>query len=353
MRENLFSDIITILNEEGLKLSTKSNRMMERLRCEYVFLRNLYFHSFNYSPTVTIDPESHSVKFELGEKDLVEDYVKIYAYSFGPFNPEEYFKEDTFRILWLLKEPYMQSGDLDQYKSGKYRYLGGFNQAAEYAHYFKEHRKFGNPTLDNLLKITRKVLLSSEKIDLNASDEEVMKHICILEANHFPGLAFNSTDSDNTKINNWMSRNESYLSKLIHFYVPDLVILGGKNAMYSIIHCKDNNKEYNDDDFFNWIRVSKLEDYQDSKYSIFDRKLLPNSDNKKVLDLENLKEDIQRAAIFQDEKGTIWFPWYHTSPRPFNTYWNSKWKSEDKNALEEITKFIKKYVMSNKNTVIK
>lgn len=57
--------------------------------------------------------------------------------------------------------------------------------------------------------------------------------------------------------------------------------------MYNIIHCIYKDKEDKDEHFFNWTRKSKLQDYKDSKYFLFDRKLLQNSDNQKVLDLKN------------------------------------------------------------------
>ncbi|MDE7421620.1 MAG: hypothetical protein K2N35_15620, partial [Muribaculaceae bacterium] len=210
-----------IITNDQLESSTKSDLIMERLRGEYVFLRDCYFHSFNYSPTVTIDTESHFVKYELGEQDLVEDYVKIYANSFGPFNPEKYFEKDTFRILWLLKEPYMKSGDLKKYKSGEYRYLGGHNQGLENCEWESMEE---NPTLENLIHITQIIL---QNITGNKySEQEAMNHICILEVNHFPGLAFNSTNSYDSLIKKWAVENTSLLKVLIKFYEPDILIGG-------------------------------------------------------------------------------------------------------------------------------
>lgn len=238
--EKLIIDIETIINQ-GLDKAAVSNEIMERIRNEYIFLRDHYFHSFKWSPNVTIDPESECVKFTLGEQDLLEDYVKIYAYSFGPFNPEEYFKADTFRISWLLKEPYMQSGDLDKYKNGEYRYLGGHDQAKEYADYFRKYKNLGNSTFDNLIKFTRTILLSLGKILENTTDEDILGHICILEANHFPGLAFKSTNSNDGLIRKWAEKNVMILKELIDFYQPNILIGGNTIGHFYNISDHDIN----------------------------------------------------------------------------------------------------------------
>lgn len=278
---NLNERIREIVKDDQWKKASTSDKIMERLREKCIFLRDNYFHSFRHTSTITINPESEFVKFKLDAQDLIEDYVKLYANSFGPFNPEEYFKEDTFRVLWLLKESYMEIGDLDKYKvSRKNPYLGGHNQAEEYKEVeLNKNVKFGNPTIDNLLSITRKVLLSSAKIGSEITTEKVMNHICILEVNHFPGLAFNGTKSSNNDIIEiWNKLNHRLINKLVIFYDPKLV-MGPRNILNHFVTSYEKPQEgvyeiYYDEkniykEFFNWARRNKLSDWPNAKHFIF------------------------------------------------------------------------------------
>ncbi|MBD5263620.1 MAG: hypothetical protein HDS39_06050 [Bacteroides sp.] len=270
MENTFLKDIGKIINE--VDLPTRSSKIMERIRRECIFLRNDYFRSFFTSDTVTIDPKSDCVKFKLDQHDLVEDYVKIYANSFGPFNPEKYFEKDTFRILWLLKEPYMQSGDVDKYKSGEYLYLGGHNQAEENNEWKIMEN---NPTLGNLIHITQTIL--QEITGNKHSEQEAMNHICILEVNHFPGLAFNGTKSSDDNIVKWCQDNNQFINLLVSFYNPNLVI-GPRNILNSLCTTYEKSQEgkyeiyYNEDnkykEFFNWARRHKLSDWPKAKHFI-------------------------------------------------------------------------------------
>lgn len=77
-------------------------------------------------------------------------------------------------------------------------------------------------------------------IDYSKADEpgeeemnQVMKHICILEINHFPGLAFNGTDSDLNLIKDWYEINRP-----IQFYDADIIVMGG---VHECLHsCKSD-----------------------------------------------------------------------------------------------------------------
>lgn len=288
-----------------------SNLIMARMCLETIYLPKNLVESYNTSNKVTIDPSQAKLEWELNDEEKKE-YYRIRAYSFGPFNPIEYFNS-KFRILWLLKEPYCKSiREINGTETKDYR------QGLTYCTWDKVLNE-NNPTIKNAIKYTQRILKAlkeSGKYEQELKNEDledendVMKHICILEVNHFPGLAFNGTDSNNNLLKDLGTINHEVLKVLIDFYEADLAILGGKNAMDRFI--KDNYKDQisGDSHFFNWIRVSKVADFPDHEYSIFDRKILPNSDFRQVIEKTKFKEETQRAGIFQDEKGTVWFPWY-------------------------------------------
>lgn len=352
--ERKISKLIEVIDKKvksSLPKEEQSNQIMARLREEYIFVKNSYVRSFENYSLATINPFSDDVKLVLEEGDEEgkddDEYCRIDANSFGPFNPVEYFKDGNFRILWILKEPYVKTGEYEDFKLGRRTFLGGHDQAYQY---YDEGwgiiklpaKDGGNPTIANLIRITR-VILEKKGVTFNVNDEEeimikVMNHICILEANHFPGLAFNSTDSYNASINDWLKYNEKYLGKCIELYNPNLVIIGGKCAMYDLVRNGHNETDSFDSHFFNWIRVSNVENVE-GEYYIFGRKI-ENSQNRKVMDKSGFKEDTQRAAVFRDEKGTTWFPWYHPAPRNYTVYWDSKWEKEEKNTLSEICEFL-------------
>lgn len=53
-----------------------------------------------------------------------------------------------------------------------------------------------------------------------------MNHICILEANHFPGLSFYSKKSNDDLIKDWTKKNKNILERLVDFYNPEVIVFG-------------------------------------------------------------------------------------------------------------------------------
>lgn len=224
-----------------------SNALMARMRLETIYLLKEVVEGYNSSGKVTIDPlkvvlKSAWEKLSDAEKD---NYYKICAYSFGPFNPAEYFKSE-FKILWLLKEPLMKPGDLDKYASGEYSYLGGFNQAADFGTWEKIEAEEGKTgTKHKLVEYTKTLL---EKIIGRAMGyDEVLNHICILEVNHFPGLAFNGNESDDKySLPKWHELNDELIQELVNFYDPKILI-GGRTLEYYLTHGKYEDPKYIED----------------------------------------------------------------------------------------------------------
>ena len=126
----------------------------------------------------------------------------------------------NFRIVWLLKESYIMKDSWVKGDRGKH------NQAKEYTVYFEENGYFDNDTHDNILKLSRTILTTLEVIDKEASDKEVLNHICILEVNHFPGLAFQSPNSNDYLIGEWAELNTDLIKTLVAFCKPNIIIGG-------------------------------------------------------------------------------------------------------------------------------
>lgn len=252
----LIKEIEEILNSH-LSKSKQSDKITARLREEYIFAKNSYIKKFNNTSLVTIDPYSEDVKPKLEEGDIegTEDdkYSKIHANSFGPFNPVEYFKDGNFRILWILKEPYVKNGEYEALKCGRRKYLGGNDQGKQYYDEGWSVIKLpakdgGNPTIANLIRIS-KVILNELGEPFNGNDEEavmkeVMKRICIIEVSHFPGLAFQSSNSDDKNIEKWAKLNKDLIQELIAFYDPN-VIIGGNTIGHFYTEIPKSKHDFN------------------------------------------------------------------------------------------------------------
>lgn len=242
----LTADIREIINS-SLPSAELSKRIMARLREEYIFAKNSYINTFKAATYVTIDPYSEDIKPELEDEDSEgngdEQYCKIPAYSFGPFDSEAYFADDTFKILWLIKEPFCENRDelVEAYYKNDSDY---YNQAKCYSIW--ENLEYN--THINIVKICQIILVELAKVELGKISDvtiknsllklkkedlddknQIMKHICILEINHFPGFAFNPNNkkkSNDGSIWKWAQINADLIKTLIAFYNPD-VIIGG------------------------------------------------------------------------------------------------------------------------------
>lgn len=176
------------------------------------------FDNLIFNSDVTINPE------KIVDEKYPNETIIIRGNSFGPFNPEEYFKSDI-KILWLLKESYIT-------KSSWIRGdRGGHNQAFE-NHLWDNIVNEDNKTLINLIHRTQTIINELNNNGTNISEQVLMSSICILEMNHFPGLAFNNSNSKKNYIEDWSESNLNLLKILIKFYEPSIVISGGVHDCY-------------------------------------------------------------------------------------------------------------------------
>ena len=260
--ENLANRIKKIIDNAGQSPTEKaiaSDLIMDELRKEYIYVRYAYFKRFFSSTKVTIDPYSDDVILELGtgdhevskgeEKPNDDDYVKIPAYSFGPFDAKAYF-ESNERFLWLIKEPFCENHKelIDQLYADDLNY---YNQAK----YYNKWENLEYPTHTNIVTRTKIILETCSNGFGMYQDEDtmmnaVMKNICILEVNHFPGLAFNTTNSKKTNskddyIQKWGKNNIELIRLLIQFYTPNIVVTGNVHECFYPKWDKSTITDYN------------------------------------------------------------------------------------------------------------
>lgn len=226
-------------NSECTNKAAVSNKIMSLLENLYIYAMEAYVDEFFESMFVTVDPFEPRVLLE--KPDNKDNYIKIKAYSFGPFNAEKYF-EKKHRILWLLKEPYCTqkgelTGEIEQIRKQAPSY---YKMDWETLKSFPDNG--GNPTIANVIKLSSIVLseivddkegkIKAWNIDIKHGDNEwmreIMDHICILEVNHFPGLKLSdSWKSEDGIIKKWAEINYELIDQLITFYNPQIVIAGG------------------------------------------------------------------------------------------------------------------------------
>lgn len=313
--------------DDGDEIGEKPDQFIKFLLSDFTYLDKLWclWKEFKYAEViyvknedinkkeVTIDPSK--VRYVLGDGKLgkgLDEFSKIHANSFGPFNLENFINAD-FKILWILREPFMTPYDLLQFAKGEYDKLGGFPQASNY---YKDgwniirrsNENGGNNTIATLLRISKKILedhtsiisdLKSKSIEMSEEQMEnqimktVMDHVCIIELNHFPGFCFSSWKSKKPLIKEWCTdtRKDEIEQLLNDFGIK--IVIGDLNTLPYL----SNNTH-----LFGNLRSHSLEEY-----------CKKNSDKQMLLsrDVDDSIQSINGVAL--DSKKTKWFCWRHPS----------------------------------------
>lgn len=331
MNKSLLNDITTIIDKNSDDKVTASNAIMERLRGETIFIPKEYKDKLKEEQLkdkkypVTINPykclpisltQIENGNIAASGLDLIKNgVIQIKANSFGPLNPEEYFKiNKKYRIIWLLKEPYIMS---DSWYNGD---RGGHNQAAEYRTW-KDARSI--PTYRNLIKFT-KILLENLGISYKGEVDEimnkVMSHICLLEVNHFPGLSFNdTTDSNDEYMAEWYKKNNSLLQRLVDFYDSLIIIFG------HTLECFDKVAGFHFGEFNKVLQRYKcgLKIFDDT---ISEWAFINGKTRDEVLINKSFKEDflddyqVWRNIKYLGESGRCYMQVYHPTYKDFISY---------------------------------
>ncbi len=155
-----------------------------------------------------------------------------------------------------------------------------------------------------------------------------MSHICILEVNHFPGLAFNSKNSDLEKnykknlVAKWGRKNKGLIHTLVDFYNPSIIIFGCTLEYFEEFYdfekvfqrYTDNNLEIFGDRI---IEISYIDSVTDEK--IIFREADKPTINKKIEENKKIigknKFNVGRNIKYLGESGRIYIQAYHPSAR--------------------------------------
>ncbi|MDE5997049.1 MAG: hypothetical protein K2G77_02440 [Muribaculaceae bacterium] len=363
MSKNLLKDIGTIKTEGKAQISDK---IMERLRGETIFLPKSYVDAKKEEAHCTIDPmKCLDITLSQIEDGIVEDnaridlikqgIVAIKGNSFGPYLPKHYFQDDILKLVWILKEPYIF---INSYENGD---RGAHDQAAEYIKHYIDYKCLGNTTHDVIIEISQLLLqtlatipikiinlisnpvIKDQILHLQCEDLNnkitIMSHICILEVNHFPGLAFNQkatskTQSQDSDILQWENINAENIRFLIDFFYS-FIILGSSELLSMLSDGDSMAKEH----LFNFLKTKSYEDLKKPN-GYPDTKMLSSE----ILGSENVQihyvtqDNKKKEKIFSmvlDADGRMWF----SCPHPSAGCWkNTEFKNKS-------TKWIKDRVL--------
>jgi hypothetical protein len=298
---NILAKDIKDIIKEGGSCPEINKKICERIRTDKVFLKKEYVDKFNDKNAATLDPSQCNLYNNDGLSEI------LYANSFGPFYPEEYFNKE-FRILWILKEDYIKK---DSWKNLKNPDRGGHDKADEYKDY---NESSTISTYKTIIYTVKKILEKRfcKGIDETIDETEVMKHLCIIELNHFPGLNFKKSYSNDKHLVNWAEINHKLNSVLINFYRPNLVVLNS-GIMGSFIEINKNGNEIYEHEIFNWLRIkdNSIKKYQekyhnDCTFTIAGRELIKIDENHTGTFAESYKNNKGIASAVYDIDSCVW-----------------------------------------------
>lgn len=174
------------------------------------------------------------------EDDFVNLHYPLFANSFGPYLPASFFdKKNQNPIVWILSEPYIAK---ESWVKGD---RGGHDQAQQY-NTLETIYEENNSTQNNIIDVSTRMMKNI--YDDYFREEKIFENIAVIELNHFPGLAFGSTSTDDETLWKWGELHMELLNFYINFLEPRIIL--GKNYPLGIF--SNARKEY-DMDLFNWL----------------------------------------------------------------------------------------------------
>ena len=159
-----------------------------------------------------------------------ESYSTIFADSFGPFRPLQYF-QSKYKVMFILKETYLE--DVEE----ETNFSEGHNKANEYVDL--EWTK--QPKTYQVAAQMCFSLLNNREYDKKIDKkEDVLEcfwdNACIINVNKFPCIASDDTSSNDNYIFHWAQLNESLIQKEIDLYQPDIII--GGHTLGHFVRCE-------------------------------------------------------------------------------------------------------------------
>ena len=160
---------------------------------------------------------------------------RVFADSYGPFSPEDYFARGTYRILFILKESYIRTTEEEKNmteghdKAGEYKCVCWPDLESTYLNISK--------MAFSLIKGER---YSDSPANRNIALSCMRKHVCIVNANFFPCVG--GTHSCDKRIYAWAKLNMMDIQRQFNLYQPNIVIGGNTlshfvNGVYAGKEC--------------------------------------------------------------------------------------------------------------------
>lgn len=151
---------------------------------------------------------------------------RVFADSYGPFYPDEYFMPSTYRIMFILKESYIKTAEEEE------NMTEGHNKAEEYKSSCWSDLE---PTYQNIAKMAFSLIKGEHYSDSPANRETALscmrKQVCIVNSNFFPCVG--GKKSCDRKIYDWAKLNMMDIQRQFNLYKPDIVI-GGKTLSHFV-----------------------------------------------------------------------------------------------------------------------
>lgn len=303
--------------QKAIMIADLSNEIMRKIRCLSLFIRKDYFSEFENGTSTTINPNDPRVKTFLDEKDNPNDFEQIHANSFGPVNPFLFFSSSS-RFIFVGMESYMLREELEKYRAKEIAQLGGHDQSKE----FPTYDSIEAPTIYHAVDLIQ-LLLSKQSI-IESKDEIMPHHLCVLEHNFFPALAFNGNRISNiSHIKTWAKEYKDILTLLLNFYEGSdgNVIIGHRDHLGYLcsydglfnVALSDGEKCLEGES-----TGALLEAYPDA--SIVGRKIVRSWFNHQL--------GGKGASALLDEKGTLWIG--YVSP---SSWRGDQWSADDQKIL--------------------
>ena len=234
------------INSEAILPHQKWGKMMNLQRELCLFLHRDYLRKAITKNYATINPSDSLVCFDISQdEDFVDLFYPLFANSLGPYIPESFFYQDI-TFTWVLREPYIYK---ESWEKGD---CGGHNQI-EYYNTEEKIKKANNPTHNTIIDLTGKIL--QQRNGSKVSIKEVMERIAIIELNHFPGLAFKSTKTNNSIISLWASLHEELIKYYLQF-LGSKVIIGHKKTLSGLTEGHEEAKY----GFFDYLQYHSFEE---------------------------------------------------------------------------------------------
>lgn len=224
-----------------------------------------------------------------------ENYVTITANEGGAFSPE--WEKSDLKLLFILRESYILKPSFD---AGD---RGGHKQNEEYV---TNDDLWENATYRNLVKITYFSYYSMLDIPLKEVDfkqcevwdeacDIFRKHAAVICGNPFPGLAFNSTETDLGLLKEWLVIPEvqQLLAEKIRQLNPKRIYAAFDLGLVSSYP-----------HLFGWLRGRPLEE------------LVETEGEQSVFGTEVVSGGVMHGRSYAvDKNGKVWFQGIHPSAR--------------------------------------